>query len=254
MLTLLLDGDIFAFQIASSAEVATHWGNDFWTLHADAMEAKLRLDDYIERMRVDLEADELVICLSDRSGNFRKDILPTYKANRISKRKPMILMELREYLITHYKTYVKPNLEADDVLGILMTSKTLIKGDKIIVSIDKDLKSIPGKHYQMNHPENGVFEVTTEEADRWHMIQTLIGDATDGYSGCPGVGMKTAEKILAEAPTFTYPDMWPLVVETYEKKGMGKEEALLMAQVARILRKEDYDFKRKEVRLWQPTV
>ena len=251
MLTLLLDGDIFVYQIASAMEIATDWGDDLWTLHADAQEGKLALDSYIENVRLSLEADELVVALSDRSANFRKLILPTYKHNRAKVRKPMILMELREYVTTRYKTYIKPCLEADDVLGILATTN-VIKGDKIIVSIDKDLKSIPGAHYNMKHPEDGVFEMSTEEADKWHMIQTLTGDATDGYVGCPGIGAKTAEKLLAEAETYTYEHMWPIVVEAYAKKGLSEEEALTMARVARILRKEDYDFKKRQVIPWQP--
>ena len=252
MLTLLLDGDIFAYQIASAMEVATNWGNDQWTLHADAAEGKCALDNYIENVRLTLEADALIVALTDRTSNFRKTILPTYKHNRANTRKPMILMELREYLITNYKTYIRPCLEADDVLGILATSNA-IKGEKIIVSIDKDLKSVPGSHYNMKRPENGVFEVGEHEADMWHMVQTLTGDATDGYSGCPGIGAKTAEKLLATAEEYTYEHMWPIVVNTYASKGLGEEEALLMARVARICRKEDYDFKKRKVVLWQPS-
>lgn len=249
---LVIDGDILAFQIASSAEVATHWGDDFWTLHADAREAKDRLDDAIEKLRQDLEADGVVLCLSDRKRNFRKEIYPAYKSNRANKRKPMVLLELRKHLIEEYQTWVEPRLEADDLLGILMTSPDLIPDEKILVSIDKDLKSVSGRHFQTNRPEQGIFEVTPEEANWWHMMQTLTGDPVDGFQGCPNVGLKTAERILAEAPSRTYADMWPLVVETFQRKGLSEEEALLSARVAYILRDGDYDFEKGEIRLWTP--
>ena len=94
-------------------------------------------------------------------------------------------------------------------------------------------------------------EVTEEEADYNHMLQTLTGDAADGYPGCPGIGPKTAEKLLAGVGR-TYAEMWPIVVEQYAKKGLSEGIALTQARIARICRRDDYDFKRKEVKLWNP--
>ena len=44
--------------------------------------------------------------------------------------------------------------------------------------------------------------------------------------------------------------MWKLVKNSYEKMGYTEEDALRNARMARILRAEDYDFKKKEVKLW----
>jgi len=181
---LLVDGDIFAYQIAAAAEIPTNWGDDLWTLHADAREARFFLDRRISDVKECLAADDVIVCLTHRI-NFRKEIYPLYKANRAKTRKPMLLHELREYLTGAYTTYLQEGLEADDCLGILATGER-IAGEKIIVSIDKDLRSIPGLHYEANNPDKGIFSVTVEQADRWHMRQTLTGDATDGYHGCPG--------------------------------------------------------------------
>jgi len=96
-----------------------------------------------------------------------------------------------------------------------------------------------------------VKEVTEDEADYWHMMQTLTGDTADGYPGCPGIGEKTAAKLLDEH----YGDlsaMWEAVLEAYEKKKLSPEVALVQAQIARICRRNDYDFKKKEVILWTP--
>jgi hypothetical protein len=41
-----------------------------------------------------------------------------------------------------------------------------------------------------------MHEITEAQADRFHMIQTLTGDVTDGYPGCPGIGPVKAEQIL----------------------------------------------------------
>ena len=89
-------------------------------------------------------------------------------------------------------------------------------------------------------------EISKEEADYNHLYQTLIGDTADNYKGCPGIGSVGAHKILDESPT------WEAVVAAFEKKGLDEEEALLQARVARILRAEDYDFKKKVPKMWTP--
>ena len=240
MRTLLIDGDVFIYQFACSAEVATHWGDDFWTLHADAKLAKQKLDAFLEELKTKLEAQHLIIALSDRTRNyFRKQILPTYKANRDKIRKPIILSELRAYLEAEYECFERPTLEGDDVLGILATSNKIIKGEKVIVTIDKDLKTVPGLHYNTNKAELGIYTITEEEADYWHLFQTLTGDPSDGFSGCPGIGPKKAEELLVASPT------WETVEWAFEKAGLGKAEAKVQGHMARILRAQDWDFKNK---------
>ena len=58
---------------------------------------------------------------------------------------------------------VRPNIEADDILGILATSQKIVKGNKIIVSIDKDLDQIAGLHYNPKNKE--FYKVTPKEAE-----------------------------------------------------------------------------------------
>ena len=77
-------------------------------------------------------------------------------------------------------------------------------------------------------------------------MQTLTGDPTDGYSGCPSIGKVSAERILKDNST------WQAVVDTYKKKKLSEDAALQQARVARILRASDYDFKKKEIKLWLP--
>lgn len=248
--TLLIDGDVIAYQIAAAAEVATDWGDDFWTLHADAAEAKQTLDAWILNITQVLSGTRLIVALTDKQ-NFRKDILPSYKANRIGTRKPLILAALKDHLRQTTEVFERPGLEADDCLGILATmgDNKLIKGDRVIVSIDKDFKQIPGKTYNPSHPELGVQEITKQKADFWHLYQTLIGDATDGYKGCPGVGPVKATKALAN---LVGKAAWDAIEEAFKDAGFGPEEALIQARVARILRAEDYNFTTKEPILWTP--
>ena len=89
--------------------------------------------------------------------------------------------------------------------------------------------------------------ISPDEGARWHLIQALAGDNTDGYSGVPGVGIKKAEKIFSEKG-YT----WKAVVETFEEKDMTEEDALCNARLARILTTNDYDHEKKEPILWEP--
>jgi DNA polymerase-1 len=257
--TLLFDGDIFAYQAAVAAEEPTHWGDGFWTLHAYEAPAKAwiagQLDSYVEA----LEADAFIVVLSDPCRKyFRHDLNPEYKADRVTKRKPLILNSLKQYLATEFPSYIREGLEADDVLGILATSDVIVKGEKVIVSVDKDFYTIPGYFYRMREERPEIYRVSLAEADYWHMYQTLVGDRTDGYAGCPGVGKVTAGRILK--PHYSdVPDgqtameqWWPQVREAFAKKKLPEMEAILQARMARILRKSDYDFKQKEVILWNP--
>ena len=242
--TLLIDADVLLYQYSSAVEKVVEWEPDRFTLSADAKEAKERVDLAVEELREDLDADAVIMCLSD-TENFRKVILPTYKSGRKKTRKPICYLELKEYVQDVYRSRLLPGLEADDVLGILMTGRR-VKGEKVIVSIDKDLDTIAGLHYNPWKDDPEVYEVTQEEADYNHLLQTLTGDSTDGYSGCPKIGPTRAKRILDENCN------WDAVVEAYEKAGLCEEEALVQARVARILRKSEWNERRKEVLLWTP--
>ena len=140
MRTLLIDGDILIYKIATQNEEPTHWGDGLWTLHCDEKICKAEVDKQIQELLDNLEADKFIIALTDKK-NFRKDILPSYKDNRKQKRKPLALPFLRQYCIEKYEAVIMDSLEADDVLGILATEPS--NEERIIVSIDKDLYQIP---------------------------------------------------------------------------------------------------------------
>lgn len=197
------------------------------------------------------DCPQVFLCLSDR-GSFRKDILPTYKANRKSGSRPIRLDALRAAVVEEgqgYPVYLIEGLEADDVCGIVSTRFQKEGYEVVIVSPDKDLLSIPGLTLT---PKGVLSEVTEERADYWHLYQTLIGDTTDNYKGCPGVGPKKAEALLEAVALFKGEDVWDFIVSAFEQQGQSEEEALTQARVARILRASDWDSEKKEVILWHP--
>lgn len=237
MTLLLIDGDIIAYKASVSAETPVNWGDGLWTLHCWEDEVAIRIDDQITKLTDEAPVQDCIVALSDRE-NYRKELAPYYKANRSKTRKPMLLQWAREYITSKYNTIIYRRLEADDVLGILGTANP----DTIIWSEDKDLLTVPAKHWI----DGEVVEISQEEADYNFFTQALVGDSTDNYKGCPSVGHKTAEKILE------FGDGWGAVVRAYVSKGLSEEVALENARLARILRDGEYDTDTGDVKLWKP--
>ena len=262
-LTLLLDADIIAYPLAATAQRSYKFpGMDTPALALDDWEGQPeRIDTEVSKLCKKLKTTNVIVCLScPTSDNFRLDVLPTYKGNRASTVRPEYLAQVKQYLEDNYPSYRRDRLEADDIMGILSTHPSLVKGKKVIVSEDKDMQTIPGLLFNPNK-DTTVRSIARIQADRYHMYQTLIGDPTDGYTGIPRCGPKKGEAVMQaadeEGSLWATDDQmlairWRRVVEAYASKGLSEEDALVQARVARILRATDYDFQKKEPILWNP--
>jgi DNA polymerase-1 len=250
---LLIDGDEFLFKACAAMEQEIRWDDQNHVLYANEEMCWDNLLGMIRRIEERFDSKDVLLCFSQTgpdTPNFRLGIDPTYKAHRRDARKPLCYAALRERVEGAYKVQTFPHLEADDVMGILGTkpgSKT------IIVSQDKDMKGLPatvwdGKDIHVIHPS---------QAEYFHMYQTLVGDAADGYKGCPGVGRVKAERLLNAAqdePRHRGDDInyWSAVVAAYEKADLTEADALVQARLSRILRWTDWDREKKEPILWTP--
>lgn len=259
--TLLIDGDIFLYNACLGAEYEMQCEDDTHVLASDFNDAKAGFLRQLNAIKRELQTDNVRIAFTKDVGQnlFRYKIYPEYKNNRVNKRKPLCFTRLREEIEKEFTCLSVPGLEADDILGIWATRDA--KYPYVIVSEDKDLKTIPGQLYRQGE----LLTISEAEADYNWLMQTLTGDVTDGYPGCPGIGPKKAEKILGgpitaeeqgraedHPPGTLIKDLWPLVVETYEQANLTPEHALTQARLARILRSSDWDAKKKEVILWTP--
>ena len=238
MTHLLVDGDIVLYSSSVATEHAVQWNDDVWVLSANLDQARDLARRYLDDVTEKLEATKVTICLSGK-GNFRYDLNPNYKSNRKGTRKPIVFPELKQWMINNYGAQVEDKLEADDLLGILATREP----GSIIVSADKDMQCVPCRLYRNNE----LRDISPMEANYFHMLQTLTGDPTDGYPGCPGVGAVTAKKLLAGTPD----TWWGSVLQAYQKAGCTDDDALLNARMAYILRDENYQ--NGEVKLWEPS-
>jgi len=274
--TLLIDADIVAFQFASANQEDFDWGDGVASRTVEELtEVAPQIDAKFSEWKSRWKADDIIVCLScPHEENFRLSILPTYKGHRDYSNRPVLLKPIKDYFAANYRTYSRPTLEADDVMGILSTHPKLVPGRKVIVSEDKDMQSIPGWLWNPAKDRKPRM-ISKEGAERYHLYQTLIGDAADNYKGCPGVGPEAAQDILdnnigkvpyeheykrgpKKGTTETRYEKipmqtrWAAIVSWFESHGLTHEDALVQARVARICRAEDYDFGNKRVKEWNP--
>jgi len=136
------------------------------------------------------------------------------------------------------------NIEADDVLGILGGSNSA----KIMVSDDKDLKTVPGLHATLKDLE--TYRITEDEANLSLFSQAIQGDQSDGYPGVPGIGPKGVLRFLSEG--MTEEELWTNTLAAFNSKGKSMKDAIQQVQLARILRPGEYDLDAKTAKLWTP--
>jgi DNA polymerase-1 len=242
-MTLLIDADWLVHSACAACECDIRWDEWINTLHLEQADVKDFITTRLSYWRDLTSHDQVVMCFSDYP-TFRHELRQEYKANRIGKRKPLGMRDIRGWVSGEFETRVCSGLEADDTMGLFATAG--LYPDPIIVSIDKDMRTVPcsllsGEDVETIHPA---------QANRTWMMQTLTGDSTDNYSGLKGVGPVGAAKILGEAGTL--PEMWDKVLAAYKKQGLSFMDAVTNARMARILRHGDYDFDTGSVRLWEP--
>lgn len=249
--TLLVDADVIRYQIAFKNQDDVDWDDsgDVFSI-TNATKAGWDTERFIDSLKEKFNTDSLVIVLSGQH-NFRTAWDETYKANRKDKPKPLLWGVVSDYLEWgdhgHPVRTIEP-LEGDDVLGILHTGELL--GESIIVTIDKDLYTVPGLIYRWSDASPKITNVTPEDAAYFHLTQVLTGDQVDNYKGCPGISEKRADAIRTEAESVEH--FWEMIVEAYAKKGLTEDDAIHQARLAFILRDGWFHFGTGEIKRWTP--
>jgi len=236
---LLIDADFIVYKSCAAAETEIDWGNDVILVTSKFSDAMKATEREIRKLKNFFMWDipEVILFFSD-STNFRKEILPAYKGHR-NRKKPCGYRRIINALKVTHEVIIMPTLEADDAMGIYATKNP----GNTICSPDKDMRQIPGNLFNMDDFKL----IGYDEGAKWHLIQSCSGDQTDGYSGCPGIGVKRATTIFEDKGY-----SWKTVVEMYKEKDLTEEDALINARLARILTVDDYDFEKHKPIQWTP--
>ena len=106
---LLIDADMMIYLALQNAETEHDWGDGFYTLSAFFPDATMAFDSHLKELvklvldHWDIEGEyEILMAITDLKHNFRKDITPEYKANRKSKRRPMMFIRMREWVMENF--------------------------------------------------------------------------------------------------------------------------------------------------------
>ena len=155
----------------------------------------------------------IAVCFDPPGPTFRHEMFEAYKAQREAT--PEVIRESVPVIKEIIKAYNIPiievlGFEADDVIGTLAKKAEQTGYTTYMMTPDKDYGQLVDEHTFMYRPKTmsagfdilGVPEVKAkfgiEEVSQVIDILGLMGDASDNIPGCPGVGEKTAQKLVAE--------------------------------------------------------
>ena len=204
--------------------------------------------DLINRER----PDHLAVCFDKGGSKSRTELFSDYKANREETPEPItVAIPYIEKLLTamHIPTVVKEGFEADDIIGTL-AKQAEKEGYKVfMVTPDKDFAQLVSKNIFMYRPSrmgNGIEIWGIPEVQKKFEIEHpeqvidylgMMGDAVDNIPGLPGVGDKTAKKLLK-----TYGNIEAVLENSHEIKGKlgekigaNKAQGLLSKKLATIM-------------------
>ena len=175
----------------------------------------------------------LGVAFDPHGPTFRSEAYPAYKAQReatpedIKRSVPIIKQMLEAWNIPILEA---EGYEADDVIGTLATEAGRLGIETYMLTPDKDYGQLVTDRVFIYRPQHGGgYEVMgTEEVKAKYAIPSthavidllaLMGDSADNFPGCPGVGEKTAAKLINE-----FGSVEQLLARTAEVKGKMREK------------------------------
>ena len=169
----------------------------------------------------------------DHGKTFRHEAFPAYKAQReetpedIRASVPIIKDILKAY---HIPVLQADGFEADDVIGTLATAAGREGIETYMLTPDKDYGQLVGGNVYIYRPRHGGGYDTlgeSEVTEKYGIATTaqvidllaLMGDSADNFPGCPGVGEKTAAKLITQ-----FGSIDNMLAHTDEIKGKLREK------------------------------
>lgn len=268
-MNLIIDGDGFVYRCGFAVEKTKYlvesWTDSVATFqrydnHKEAKQSTLGFEDCSTIWsRKDLEPVENALALVRGAidslpegtrevwlsgvGNFRDSIatIAKYKGNRDAAARPTYYKEIIQYLKDKYQANSTSGEEADDRLGIRAGEDP----NSVVVSFDKDLDQIPGKHY--NWVTKEAYEVSPKLAAMNFYCQVLSGDRVDNVPGLEGIGEVKSRRMLEGVASPR--EAWKRVLEAYTGPYGVVEGYRRAVETARLVY-----VRRKDGEIWEPPV
>lgn len=205
---ILIDGNSLAFRAFYALPLLKNTAG----IHTNAVYGFTLL---LEKIIKDEQPTHFLVAFDAGKTTFRHETYKDYKGGRqktpqeLSEQFPYIRKLVEAYHIKHYEL---PNYEADDIIGTLSKEATAAGMETIIITGDRDLTQLVNDHVSVYYTKKGVTDIDhyTPEfvhekygfgPDKITDLKGLMGDTSDNIPGVPGVGEKTAVKLLLEYGT-----------------------------------------------------
>lgn len=198
---VLVDGSYFLFRAYHALPpLTTSTG-----LHTNAIRGAISA---IQKLMRRMQPTHMAVIFDTPEPTFRHELSPIYKGDRPSM--PEELAEQIPYLHALIRAlgiplYMLPGAEADDIIGTL-AKRAVQEGHDVLISTgDKDMAQLVNEHVKLEDSFKdkvtdiqGVYDKFGVWPNQIIDYLTLMGDASDGIMGVPGIGAKTAAKLLNE--------------------------------------------------------
>lgn len=209
--------------------------------------AMLGFVNILEQLLREQKPTHIAVVFDLNVPTFRHEMFEAYKANReempedLRKSIPYIRKMIEAY---HIPILEKAGFEADDVIGTLAKKAETMGYTTFMMTPDKDYAQLVSENIFMYKPSRGgeqpeiwgIPEVCENFMvdEPWQVIDVLglMGDTSDNIPGCPGVGPKTAMKLVSE-----FKSVEGLYQNIDSQKGKLKENLLEFEQQVRMSRK-----------------
>ncbi|MFD2926198.1 DNA polymerase I [Halobacillus naozhouensis] len=209
--------------------------------------------------------DRLLVAFDAGKTTFRHKTYSDYKGGRqktpseLSEQFPVIKELLDAFAIPYYQL---ENYEADDIIGTLATQAGESNLEVKVISGDKDLLQLVSDRIHVSLTKKGITTVDSYDPafmqekmgvrpDQIIDLKALMGDSSDNIPGVPGVGEKTAVKLLSQFDKLenVYDNLEDVSGKKLkEKLELNKEEAFMSKQLVTIERKAPIEISLEDIR------
>ncbi len=185
---------------------------DLTTSKGEVVNATFGFTSILIKELADIKPDYVAVTFDRPSPTFRHVEYAAYKAHRPAL--PDIMRpqfaRIREIVEAFgIPIYERDGYEADDVIGTLSVQATRQGVDTVILTGDMDTLQLVNEHVRVKIAKRGISDITdygiAEVMERYGLppeklpdFKGLVGDTSDNIPGVPGIGPKTATKLLSE--------------------------------------------------------